>query len=149
MELHIFPSWNRRGGRASIRYSRAIEGADGVVILASTVLVLFLMTHRKRGIYNTAVKQEQRKQLRKSLTPAEATLWKQLQGRRLMGYKFRRQFSIGPYIVDFYCPEYRLAVELDGAGGQEYLKERGIRVVRFENHIEYLLGLIVANLEAS
>ena len=72
MELHIFPLLEQEG--KSIRYSRSIEGADGVVILASTVLVLFLMTHRKRGIYNTAVKQDQRKRLRKSLTPAEATV---------------------------------------------------------------------------
>src|SRR5215510_10527888 len=56
-----------------------------------------------------------RSQLRMSLTPAEARLWKQLQSRQLGGRKFRRQHSVGPYVLDFYCPREHLAVELDGA----------------------------------
>jgi very-short-patch-repair endonuclease len=48
------------------------------------------------------------------LTTAEAVLWKNLQGSRLDGKKFRRQHSVGKYVLDFYCPECRLAVELDG-----------------------------------
>jgi very-short-patch-repair endonuclease len=67
-----------------------------------------------------------------------------------MGKKFRRQQSIGPYIVDFYCPECRVVVELDGAphywivGTDEYDAERtkyleryGMKVIRFENRILY------------
>jgi very-short-patch-repair endonuclease len=86
-----------------------------------------------------------RRQLRMSLTPAEALLWKQLQNRQIAGRKFRRQHSIGPYVLDFYCPRENLAVELDGAAHDHeravkrdemrtrYLVSVGIRVVRFEN----------------
>ena len=86
-----------------------------------------------------------RRRLRKQATPAEKRLWKMLRRRRLKGRKFRRQHSIGPYIVDFYCPAERLAVELDGASHENptrrdydaertaFLEEHGIRVVRFEN----------------
>ena len=56
-----------------------------------------------------------RKQLRNNLTSAEATLWKHLQRKQLEGRKFRRQHSVGNYILDFYCPAEKLCVELDGA----------------------------------
>lgn len=86
-----------------------------------------------------------RRQLRSHLTPAEATLWKLLNKRKLSGRKFRRQHSIGNYILDFFCPSERLAVELDGEvhmnfSAEEYDREReiflfysGIKVLRFEN----------------
>ena len=86
-----------------------------------------------------------RRHLRTYGTPAEGALWRSLQRTQLGGRRFRRQHSIGPYIVDFYCPAERLAVELDGAGhftpeGRVYdeartdwLAGRGVRVVRFEN----------------
>ncbi len=88
---------------------------------------------------------QHRRDLRKIMTPAEAALWKLLQKRQLEGRRFRRQHSVGPFILDFYCLEERLPVELDGAvhdnpGRGEYDDERtaslqahGIRVVRFEN----------------
>ncbi len=87
-----------------------------------------------------------RKHLRSNLTPAEAALWKMLQKSQLQGRKFRRQHSVGPYILDFYCPSEKLAVELDGDGHMhlsqmEYDMERdafihqfGIKVIRIENH---------------
>ncbi|WP_370090395.1 Eco57I restriction-modification methylase domain-containing protein [Ekhidna sp.] len=87
-----------------------------------------------------------RRQLRSNLTPAEATLWKMLQKSQLDGRKFRRQHSVGKYILDFYCPSEKLAVELDGDGHlslsqMEYDMERdafieqfGIKVIRIENH---------------
>ena len=86
-----------------------------------------------------------RKFLRNRLTPAEATLWKSLQNSNLEGRKFRRQHSVGPFIIDFYCPSEKLAVELDGQGhftsaGQKYDEQRtkylnrfNIRVIRIEN----------------
>jgi very-short-patch-repair endonuclease len=86
-----------------------------------------------------------RRQLRAALTPAEAILWLQLQRSQLQGRKFRRQHSIGPYIVDFYCASEKLAVELDGAAHDHesaaaHDRERdafhaaaGVRVIRFEN----------------
>ena len=56
-----------------------------------------------------------RRELRPSLTPAEARLWLYLKGGQLLGRKFRRQHSFGAFILDFYCPSERLAIELDGA----------------------------------
>ncbi|MGH8474006.1 MAG: endonuclease domain-containing protein, partial [Gammaproteobacteria bacterium] len=65
--------------------------------------------------------------------------------RQLMDYRFRRQYGVGPYVLDFYCPELKLAIEVDGdnhfeAGAGEYDRERqryieslGIRVLRFTN----------------
>ena len=88
-----------------------------------------------------------RTELRKSLTPAEAALWKCLQRSQLDGRKFRRQHSVGDYIVDFYCPAERLAIELDGQvhrnePAELYDYERklfliyyGIKVIRFENFL--------------
>ena len=86
-----------------------------------------------------------RRSLRNDSTSAEATLWQGLKKRQLQGRKFRRQHSIGPYVVDFYCPTEKLAVELDGEahndpGREEYdaereafLRKQDIRIVRFEN----------------
>lgn len=83
--------------------------------------------------------------MRNNSTSAEATLWNQLKQRQLRGRKFRRQHSIGNFIVDFYCPEEKLVIELDGEnhfweeGMQKaraktaYLNRLCIRVIRFEN----------------
>jgi very-short-patch-repair endonuclease len=98
-----------------------------------------------------------RRGLRKRLTTAEATLWRQLQRRNLAGRKFRRQHGLGPYVLDFYCVAEHLAIELDGAAhdhdvGQEhdrirdtFLQHAGVKVLRFENHevIENLEGVLV------
>ncbi len=86
-----------------------------------------------------------RKKLRNSLTPAEAKLWSLISDSQLAGRKFRRQHSVGPYVLDFYCPSERLCIEVDGIvhysdGGfeydakrTEYLKTLNIKVIRFEN----------------
>lgn len=99
----------------------------------------------KKFTNNNKALRERRTQLRNNLTPAEATLWKFLQKSQLMGRKFRRQHSVGPYIVDFYCPQEKLVIELDGqhhftdagyakdAERTKYLERFGIRVIRFEN----------------
>jgi very-short-patch-repair endonuclease len=57
---------------------------------------------------------ERARRLHKSLTPQEVGLWMRLKNRRLGGFKFRCQHPIGPYILDFYCAEARLVVEIDG-----------------------------------
>ena len=54
------------------------------------------------------------RQLRKSATQHERLLWRHLRNRQLQGWKFRRQHPVDRYIIDFYCPEARLAIELDG-----------------------------------
>jgi len=96
-------------------------------------------------IHNRKSMKEFRRHLRHSLTPAEAALWKGLKGSKLEGKKFRRQHSIGNYVVDFYCPECKLAIELDGEKHfnsmasvydlhrNEFLNRYNIRVLRFEN----------------
>ena len=68
--------------------------------------------HRIRGTTPAVVAAAQR--LRLNLTPAEQKLWKALQKRQLNGLKFRCQHAIGSFIVDFYCPQCRLVIELDG-----------------------------------
>ena len=87
----------------------------------------------------------ERRSLRTNGTKEEAMMWKVLKNRQVSGVRFRRQFSVGAYILDFYCPELKLCIELDGAGHynseglrhdyvrDKYLSELGIRVLRFEN----------------
>ena len=91
-----------------------------------------------------------RTNLRLNLTSAEARLWTYLKNKQVGGLKFRRQQSIDDIIVDFYCPELLLAIELDGDYHYHGLKSEmdferdkqlferyGIRVLRFENHIVF------------
>ena len=97
-------------------------------------------------LYNLEWQKERRRTLRTDGTRAEAVLWKRLRGRQLGGLKWRRQYGVGPYIVDFYCPAVRLAIELDGEVHEEpvrraadaartaQLERAGIRVLRFSNH---------------
>lgn len=82
------------------------------------------------------------RQLRRSATDAERALWQRLRAQQL-GVKFRRQVPFGPYVLDFYCLQLRVAVEVDGgqhnanmrdAARDAFLRERGIRVLRFWNH---------------
>ncbi|WP_347881180.1 DUF559 domain-containing protein [Pseudomonas sp. GD04019] len=85
------------------------------------------------------------RQLRRKATDAETLLWRHLRSRQLAGCKFRRQHPVSPYVLDFYCEELRLGIELDG--GQhytdegvehdgscaDYLLSRGVRLLRFSN----------------
>ena len=81
--------------------------------------------------------------LRRRMTDAELRIWYFLRGRHLVGFKFRRQHPIGPYVVDFVCLEQKLVIELDG--GQHasdpndlrrdaFLQRNGYRVLRFWNN---------------
>src|SRR5262245_30596631 len=121
-----------------------LDGADGVVSSAQPVLK-DVVDERRSALFNARKKKKDRRNLRKTATAAEAVLWTYLRGRKLLGKKFRRQSSVGQYIVDFYCPECRLVVELDGAPHfgpnaceydqqrTEYLERAGLKVIRFEN----------------
>jgi very-short-patch-repair endonuclease len=98
--------------------------------------------------------------LRASLTPPEVALWVALRRRDLGGIRFRRQHPLGPWVLDFYCAERRLAVEVDGQGhnhgplGRDErrdsdLAQRGVRVLRFTaadvmGDIEAVLATILA-----
>ena len=85
-----------------------------------------------------------RNNLRKTMTSAEVALWLMIKGKQL-GERFLRQYSIENFIVDFYCPKFRLAIELDGEDHftedglardekrDKYLRTLGISVLRFEN----------------
>jgi very-short-patch-repair endonuclease len=96
-------------------------------------------------IHNRSELKNLRKQNRSNLTPAEAELWKHLRNSQLEGRKFRRQHSIGNYILDFYCPKEKLGIELDGRNHfsdngfeadekrTEYLNSLNITILRFEN----------------
>src|SRR5438552_11356438 len=86
------------------------------------------------------------REMRREQTDAERKLWSLLRDRRLEGYKFRRQYPMAGYIVDFYCINARMVVELDGGqhsdpNAMEYDKKRthaindmGVRVIRFDDH---------------
>jgi primosomal protein N' (replication factor Y) len=80
------------------------------------------------------------RRLRRDLTDCERNIWHHLRNRALMGYKFRRQHPVGPYIADFACVEARLIVELDGGQHRDdasdrirtaHLEAHGFRVLRF------------------
>lgn len=100
-------------------------------------------------IYNRQEAKEKRQALRRERPPAEVILWQRLRGEQIGGWKFRRQYSIGPYIVDFYCPRCKLALEIDGpshdgdevaiydANRQAYIESHGIRFLRFTNEQIY------------
>jgi very-short-patch-repair endonuclease len=81
------------------------------------------------------------RQMRQEPTRSERRLWQQVRRKQRLGYKFRRQHAIERFIVDFYCPEARLVVEVDGPVHQytheedmvrqEFLQSLGLRVLRF------------------
>lgn len=83
------------------------------------------------------------------MTKAETLLWIELKGKAVDGYKFRRQYSVDAYVVDFYCPAVKLAIEVDGATHitdeeLEYDRKRqnaieniGITFLRFTNEEIY------------
>lgn len=87
-------------------------------------------------------KRDRARQLRRDMTDAERRLWSCLRMRQLAGYRFRRQFPVGPYIADFACPQASLLLEVDGgqhcgssgdAARDAFLRARGFRVLRFWN----------------
>lgn len=95
-------------------------------------------------IFNTKNNSTLRAKLRNNMPEPERRLWSRLR-RKQLGVKFRRQFGIGQYIVDFYCPEKRLVIEIDGdshfhdlaedsdKARDDYIKSLNIRVLRFTN----------------
>lgn len=100
--------------------------------------------------FNKTSEKEKRRQLRKNQTFCEKIVWLYLRDRKTLGYKFRRQYSVDQFVIDFYCPELKLAVEIDGnvhdqpdqkeydIKRQEYLESFGIVFIRITN--EELLG---------
>ena len=97
-------------------------------------------------IFNRRSEKETRQLLRNSSPSAELILWSKLKSRQICDRRFRRQFSVGPYVVDFYCPALKFAIEIDGdshfhPGEQEKDRQRqehnesfGIQFLRFGNN---------------
>ncbi len=95
--------------------------------------------------YNKSSEKEKRRKLRQNQTNAEDLVWRYLRNRQLLGYKFKRQCSVDHFVIDFYCPELKLAVELDGASHnnpeqreyyivrQKYLEKFNINFVRVKD----------------
>jgi very-short-patch-repair endonuclease len=102
--------------------------------------------NKTRDFFNLRDFKNRRRELRRNATFPEQRLWLRLRDRRMQGYKFRRQFGVGKYIVDFYAPALKLVVEVDGdthAGEKaekydevrtKYLNSLGVTCIRFTNH---------------
>jgi very-short-patch-repair endonuclease len=115
---------------------------------------------RPKRIRTSAPVQQRAKELRQSMTRAERNLWDRLRDRMLAGNKFRRQHPIGAYIVDFYCAEARLVIEVDGgihlgqveadASRSRDLEAKGYRVIRFSNEqIETSLETVLSSIKTA
>lgn len=116
----------------------------------------------KRGmdkIFNTKTQKRLRQKLRNERSVSEKLFWRQLSNSKL-GYKFRRQQGIGKYIVDFYCPELKLVIEVDGATHctdeeleydkerENFLKSLGLKIKRYYNTaIKEDLGCVIEGLK--
>ena len=99
--------------------------------------------------FNRTSEKSKRRFLRNNMTRAEEILWARLKSRQVLGYKFRRQYSVGAFVLDFYSPQLKLAIEVDGEShnseaAREYDAERAkylgrfdIRVIRFSNDDVY------------
>ncbi len=95
--------------------------------------------------FNNEEQKSIRRRLRKEQTFTEKIIWRYLKDRNFLGCKFRRQYSIDRYVIDFYCPELKLAVEIDGGVHdlenvkekdeirENYLKDFGVTFVRIKN----------------
>ena len=112
-------------------------------------------------VFNKTTELHKRRLLRRNMPQAEILLWAKLRGMGLKGHKFRRQYSVKNYVLDFYCPKQKLAIEIDGDshfidGAEEYDRERqaviesyGIRFLRFTNAevSENIEGVIIRIME--
>jgi len=100
-------------------------------------------------VFNKSSEREKRRYLRNNMPKAELLLWSELKGRKLRGYKFRRQYGVNGFVLDFYCPELKLALEVDGDShfqeGMEVndlerqliIESYGITFLRFTNNDVY------------
>ncbi|MBO6537478.1 MAG: endonuclease domain-containing protein [Balneolaceae bacterium] len=111
------------------------------------------------SIKNPYSTKEFRRKLRQKSTIPERALWQELRNRKFNGLKFKRQFGVGPYVLDFYCPEKNFCIELDGSihdqpeqivhdlNRDKFLNRNGIKVLRIKNKIimeelDFALALI-------
>ena len=98
-------------------------------------------------LFNKNSELGKRRSLRDAAPRAERIVWSRLRKNQVLGFKFRRQYSVGPYVIDFYCPALSLAVEIDGDSHfqrdsndkprQDYIENFGISFLRFTNEEVY------------
>ena len=100
-------------------------------------------------LYNKTSEKDKRQSLRNSMPPAEQLVWARLKGKQIENCKFRRQYSVGAFVVDFYTVEIKLAIEIDGDSHftdgaevadrerQSLIESSGIRFLRFTNRQVY------------
>ena len=86
--------------------------------------------------HNEASQKQLRQSLRNNATSVEALLWRALKGKQVEGLKFRRQFGVGPFVLDFYCPELRLGIELDGGVHKEAYTSDYDEILRTKNEVQ-------------
>ena len=99
--------------------------------------------------FNKTSEKEKRRNLRNNMPLAEDLIWARLRKNQVLDCKFRRQYGVGPYVIDFYCPALKLAVEIDGDSHyqdgsrdndtqrQTFIESFGIRFLRFTNREVY------------
>ena len=99
----------------------------------------------KARVTNLVSQADMRRKLRHTATPEEVAFWSLVKSKQICGVQFRRQFSVGPYVLDFYCPRVKLCVELDGIHHYseeevihdkrrtDFLATLGIEVIRIDN----------------
>ena len=100
-------------------------------------------------LYNKKIEKEKRRKLRQNIVKAEKIIWDKIRNRQIEDCKFRRQYSVEKFVIDFYSPILKLAIEIDGEshfieGAAEYDRERqiyieslGIKFIRFTNNDVY------------
>ncbi|MEH2408805.1 endonuclease domain-containing protein [Nostoc sp.] len=100
-------------------------------------------------LYNKNSEIEKRRLLRQNITKAEKLIWDKIRDRQLENCKFRRQYSVDKFVMDFYSSEFKLAIEIDGESHfqegaaesdkarQEFIESAGIKFIRFTNNDMY------------
>lgn len=136
-------------GTAGSGLSDSFAGLHNFIFLGFIYFYTKLSKVKIQKIKNTPQLRDYRKKLRRNSTSAEAELWNLLRGKKLEGRKFRRQYSISKYIIDFFCVSEQLAIELDGdphgdfiviqrdEEREKYLESLGIKLIRFENRMVF------------
>lgn len=121
------------------------------------------MSTEELKIFNQNKQKHLRQALRNNMPMPEVILWSKIKNKSLNNFKFRRQFSVGQYVLDFYCPMAKLGIEVDGESHysnesnradierQKAIAGFGIRIIRFTNkdileNIEGVLQIIIENL---
>lgn len=89
----------------------------------------------KKAMLNPKHTKSLRGHLRNNMPRTEVMLWSRLKGKQLLGYKIRRQYGVGNYVIDFYCPKLKLGIEIDG---ESHFTPEGLKHDRIRNN--YITG---------